>query len=323
MQEVFNKITELIRSNDEIYIMTHRNPDFDGMGSSIALQQIINKFNKKSYIVKNFKDTDKSLNKAYNYMKNNGINHKFITKSDALKNITEDTLLIILDTQKEQLLELPELLDKTHKVVLLDHHIKGKNSINDCILSYINVNLSSIVEFISDYIKYLNFNINPLIATFLIVGLEIDTNNFKLKTTAKTYETAAFLTKMGADNVIKQELLQEEKDNYIKRQQLIAKSYMINENMSICVAGEEIYTNQDLASIAEKILQFENVEASFVIGKISKDVVGISARSIGTINVEKIMSQLGGGGHINEAATQLIDIEITAAKEELLNIIGG
>lgn len=322
MEQIFNKLTELIKNNDNIYLMTHHNPDFDGMGSAIALQQIINKFNKKSYIVRNSKDNDKSLNKAYKYMAEKNINYIFINKTEALNIINENSLLIILDTQKEQLLEQPKLLEITKKVIVLDHHIKSKDSIKSEI-SYINSNLSSTVELITHYIKYLNHTIDPLIATFLLIGLEIDTNNFKLKTTDKTYETAAILARQGADNIIKQELLQEEKQIYIQKQRLIENSYMINDNMSLCIADDNIYANQDLAIIALKLLQFENVEASFVIGKIKQNVIGISARSIGKIDVEDIMRKLGGGGHLNEAAAQFEDNTIEEVKQKLLDVLGG
>lgn len=323
MEQIFNKLTELIKTYDDIYIMTHYNPDYDGMGSAIALQQVINKFKKKSYIVKNVRDTDKSLNKAYKYMEEKNIEHYFISKTDALNNINENSLLIILDTHKKQLVELPNLIDKTDNVVVLDHHIKSKDNIKEGILSYINSNLSSTVEFIAHYMRYLNFTTDPLIATFLLIGLEIDTNNFRLKTTDKTYETAAFLARQGADNIIKQELLQEEKENYVEKQKLIEQSYMINDNMALCVAEDKLYANQDLASVAEKLLQFENVEASFVIGKLKDEKIGISARSIGKIDVESIMRKLGGGGHLNEAATQIENSTLEQVKQELIDVLGG
>jgi len=322
MEQIFNKLTELIKNNDEIILMTHYSPDFDGMGASLALQQIINKFNKKSCIVRNAKDTDKALNKAYNYMIEKKIQHNFINKTDVLELANKNSLVIILDTQKKQLVEQPKLLEITNNIVVLDHHIKSKDSIKANI-SYINSTLSSTVEFIAHYMRYLNFNIDPLLATFLLIGLEIDTNNFTQKTTDKTYETAAFLSRQGADNVIKQEILQEEKENYIRKQKIIEKSTMVNDNIALCIANDEIYANQDLASIALKLLQFEDVEASFVIGKLKDNKIGISARSISKIDVEKIMKQLGGGGHLNEAATQIENSTIEEVKKQLLDIIGG
>lgn len=321
MEEIFNSLTQLIKEHNSILIMTHRNPDFDGMGSALGLQQIINSFKKESYICINNSEKNSSLKKSYDLIKENNLYFNTIKKTNVEKLINDDTLLIILDTHKKEMTEIPELVDKVKNIIVIDHHIKSKDHINDITLSYINSGLSSTVEFMANYIKYLNKQIDPLFATFMLVGLEIDTNNFRLKTTDKAYEAAAFLSKLGADNILKQELLQENKEIYIKRQKLIEKSFMINQNMTLCILDNKIYENKDLAAIAEELLQFENVEASFVIGNISKDIVGISARSIGKINVEEIMAKLGGGGHYTEAATQIKEKTINEVQELLLNVL--
>ena len=219
------------------------------------------------------------------------------------------------------MVELPKLLKKSNNIIVVDHHIKSKDYIKNSIINYINSNLSSTVEFIVGYIKFLNRTVNPKIATFLLVGIEIDTNKYKLKTTEHTYESAAFLSKMGADNILKQEILKESMEEYLKKTKFIEKSYMVNDNMALCVIETEILQKQKLAQIAEELLQFENVEASFVVGKIGNNLVGISARSIGNVNVEKIMSILGGGGHINEAATQIESLSIKDVKDKLLEVI--
>ena len=321
MEEIFNSLTQLIKEHNSILIMTHRNPDFDGMGSALGLQQIINSFKKESYICINNSEKNSSLKKSYDLIKENNLYFNTVKKTNVEKLINDDTLLIILDTHKKEMTEIPELIDKVKNIIVIDHHIKSKDHINDITLSYINSGLSSTVEFMANYIKYLNKQIDPLFATIMLVGLEIDTNNFRLKTTDKTYEAAAFLSKLGANNILKQELLQENKEIYIKRQKLIEKSFMINKNMTLCILDSKIYENKDLAAIAEELLQFENVEASFVIGNISKDIVGISARSIGKINVEEIMAKLGGGGHYTEAATQIKEKTINEVQELLLNVL--
>ena len=321
MEEIFNSLTQLIKEHNSILIMTHRNPDFDGMGSALGLQQIINSFKKESYICINNSEKNSSIKKSYDLIKENNLYFNTVKKTNVEKLINDDTLLIILDTHKKEMTEIPELIDKVKNIIVIDHHIKSKDHINDITLSYINSGLSSTVEFMANYIKYLNKQIDPLFATIMLVGLEIDTNNFRLKTTDKTYEAAAFLSKLGADNILKQELLQENKEIYIKRQKLVEKSFMINQNMTLCILDNKIYENKDLAAIAEELLQFENVEASFVIGNISKNIVGISARSIGKINVEEIMAKLGGGGHYTEAATQIKEKTIKEVQELLLNVL--
>jgi len=321
MEQILNNLTKIIKEHNKFIIMTHKNPDFDGMGSAIALQQIINSFGKENYILVNKKELDNSLKKAFDLLSEKSINHNVILKSEVDKYIDEDTVLIILDTHKAVIVEDDDLLNKTEKIVVIDHHIKSNEYIKSLMFNYINSNLSSTVEFICSYLKYLNKIVEPIIATFLLVGLEIDTNNFKLKTTDKTYEAAAFLTRLGADNILKQELLQESMESYIKRSKLIEKSFMINENMALCLADNKIYKKQDLATIAEELLQFENVDASFVIGNISDSEVGVSARSIGNINVEEIMSKLGGGGHMTEAASQIKDKTILEVKDMLKEVI--
>lgn len=322
MEQIFRTLTQLIKKYDTILLMTHKSPDFDGISSALALQSVITSFKKESYIICNSRKKDKSLEKAYHYMDENTIDYKFLNKQSINKYINENTLLIILDTHKRSMVEEESLIDKVENIVVIDHHIKSKDYIKKNILSYINANLSSTVEFMAHYLRFLNKTVPNLIATFMLVGLEIDTNNFKLKTTEKTYETAALLSRLGADNIIKQELLQETKNDYLRRQKIIEKSLMITSNMALCVAETEIYQKQDLASIAEELLQFENVEASFAIGKVSSKQVGISARSLGKINVEEIMEQLGGGGHLTEAATEM-NCSVLEAEKQLLELVGG
>lgn len=323
MEQIFKTLTQLIKNHDDILIMTHKNPDFDGMGSAIGLQQIIHGFKKNSYIVLNSNEKNKSLDESYELLKKNDLYFNSILKTKATNIIKEDTLLIILDTHKAEMAESPELINKSKNIVVIDHHIKSKDYIKDATLTYINANLSSTVEFVTKYFKYLNKTVDPIIATFMLVGLEIDTNNYRLKTTKDTYEAASFLSQLGADNVLKQELLQENKEDYIKRQELIKKSYMINDNMALCIADNEIYKSKDLAYIAEQLLQFENVAASFVIGYLNKDTIGISARSLGNINVEEIMAKLGGGGHLTEAATQIKNSTLKKVEKQLIEQIGG
>ena len=323
MEQIFKTLTELIKKFDNILIMTHKNPDFDGMGSAIGLQQVIHSFKKNSYICINSNERNKALLKSYQLLKENDIYFNTVLKSKTETLINDDTLLIILDTHRQEITEVPQLIDKMENVVVIDHHNKSKHYIKEGILSYINANLSSTVEFMANYIKYLNKKIDPLVATLMLIGLEIDTNNFRLKTTDKTYEAAAFLTQLGANNAFKQELMQENKEDYIKRQKLIEKSYMVTSNIALCIADDDFYETKDLASIAEQLLQFENVEASFVIGKLSEKVIGISARSISNINVEQYMAKLGGGGHLNEAATQIENSTIKQVQKQLIALIGG
>lgn len=321
MVDVFQNLTEMIKKYNMIYIMTHKNPDLDGLGASICLYEIITSFKKECYIIDTNESKDSSVLKMYELLKEHKIEIKEKTETQALKTLNSDTLLIILDVHKQEMVKSKKILEKSAHVIILDHHIKGSNYIKETEFSYINSNISSVTELMVYYLKYLNKQINSVIATIMLTGIEIDTSNYKLKTTEKTYEAAAILTSMGADAILKQELLKETKEAYLKRSYFVDKSEMINDKMALCIMDEAIYTPKDLAEIAEQLLQFDKVEASFTIGKIEKNIVGVSARSLGNVNVEEIMSRLGGGGHLTDAAAQISNQNIEEVKEQILQII--
>lgn len=319
MEETFKELTKLIKSCEKIIFMTHQNMDLDGFSSILALSEIVSSFKKENYILIDNKQNDASIKKAFKLLKQNKLEFNYIYKKDVLRLLDNSTILIVLDVHRPNLTEMPTLLSKTKNVVVIDHHLKCKQYIQDTLINYLNSNMSSTIEIISNYLKYLNKTISPIIATMMLAGMEIDTNSFNVKTTSQTFETAAFLINMGADNILKQELLKEDRAEYIERQRYIESSYMINENMIICPLDNKIFDNNTLAQIAEDLLQFDNVKVSFCIGYISKNKVGISARSIGDYDVEKIMKNLGGGGHLTEAATQIKNVNIESSINLLIN----
>lgn len=321
MTEIFQSLTEYIKKFPKIYIMTHKNPDLDGLGASICLYTIIKSFGKDCFVIDTNDSKNRTVEKMYEILKTKELVIEQKKEKNALQELNEETLLIILDVHKKEMVESETLLQKSKHVIVIDHHIKGSSYIKTADLSYINSGISSVTELMVYYLKYLNRTVDPVIATIMITGIEIDTNNYKLKTTEKTYGAGAILTSMGADSILKQELLKEDKDAYLKRSDFVKNSSMINKNTALCTMDAEIYTPKDLAEIAEQLLQFDNVEVSFSIGKIKENVIGISARSLGNIDVEKIMEQLGGGGHKTDAASQLVDITIEEAKKRIIEIV--
>lgn len=321
MTEVFKNLTNLIKKYNKIYLMTHKNPDLDGLGACICFYEIIKSFKKECYIIGTEKISGSTVIKMYEKIKESNIQIDFLLKKEALKKVNEETLLIVMDVHKQDMTEMPELIDVVKHVAILDHHIKGENYIKNTEFSYLNSNLSSMIEFSTYYLKYLNKVVDPLIATIMLTGMEIDTNGYNLKTTEKTYEAAALLLKLGADSIVKQDILKENKKDYVKRSDLVKNSYMINKNMAMCTLDEEFYTPKDLAAISEQLLQFTDVEASFTIGKLNETTVGVSARSIGNIDVEVIMKKIGGGGHTTEAAAQLHNVSIKNVKKQIKMIV--
>lgn len=321
MTDIFKSLTQYIKNNDKIYIMTHKNPDLDGLGSAIALYTIVKSFHKECYIIDTEDEKNSTVKKMEEILEQNHIEIEKKTEADLQNEDLDRVLLIIVDVHKKELIESPNLLDRINHVIVLDHHIKGSSYITKTILSYINSHMSSVTEFMVYYLKYLNKSVDPVIATIMITGIEIDTNSYKLKTTEKTYEAAAILASFGADSILKQELLKENKEVYLRRSQFVKESYMINQVMAMCTLDEKIYVPKDLAEIAEQLLQFNDVEASFVVGKLKEDVVGISARSLGNVDVETVMEELGGGGHLTDAACQLKNCSIEEAKNKVIKIV--
>ncbi len=321
MGETFKQLTQLIKNCDKIIFMTHQNMDLDGFASILALSSVANSLKKDNYILIDNNPRNSSIKKSINKLKESKLEFNYIYKKDILNYLTEQTIIIILDVHKPAMVEMPSLLTKTNNIIVIDHHIKCKQYIQNTILNYINSNMSSTIEIISGYLKFMNKSVDPVIATMMLAGMEIDTNSFNVKTSATTYETAAFLMNMGADNVLKQELLKEDKDEYMSRQKYIENSYMLNNKIAICTLDTKIVDNNTLAQIAEDLLQFDNVESAYCIGYISKNKVGISARSLGKEDVEHIIKNLGGGGHSTEAATQIKNVNIESALNMLMNEI--
>lgn len=321
MEEFFKQLTKQIKDCEKIIFMTHQNMDLDGFASILALSEVADSFKKVNYILINNKFTNTSINKSLDKLKSEQLFFNYIYKKDVTKVLTDKAIIIVLDVHKPSMVEMPSLLEKCPNIIVIDHHIKCKQYIQNTVLNYINSNMSSTIEIISKYLKFLNKKVNPIVATMMLAGMEIDTNSFNVKTNASTFSSAAFLMDMGADNILKQELLKEDKDEYIIRQKYIENSYMLNNKIAICTLDNKIVDNKILAQIAENLLQFDNVEIAYAIGYVSKNKVGISARSIGKYNVEPIMKNLFGGGHATEAATQIKNVNIESALNMLMNEI--
>lgn len=318
METLFEKLNSIINEYDSFIIMGHKDPDLDSLGSSLGLCEIIESFGKKAYLFlddKHLDDYNSNINQAFEKMEKDIV----CVNERSYKNIEGKILLIITDVHSQDRLEyskLPDLFD----TIVLDHHIKNKNYIKDTKFLYIDSNLSSMSELITYYSEYVNIDLDNVIATILLAGIEIDTNGFNLKTTSRTYEAASTLMEMGADTILKQELLKETKEDYIKRASFIRNSFMITDNIAMCIINHQC-SNVELAEVAEELLTFEDVEASFVVGKLKENLVGVSARSLGEIDVSVVMKALGGGGHSSNAATQIKDKTIKEVKQDIIEII--
>ena len=307
MRDVFEKLNENIKKHDEIIIMTHARPDLDGMGSALVLYKIVKSMNKPCYIVSPKEKIYRSLDKAMNLLYKNDIKFNLKTADEIINSKFSNPLLFVLDTQKPELVESERVLEYIKDKIVIDHHIGTLDTIDDAIYKYDDANKSSIAEVMAEYLKFLDLKIEPLIMTVLFAGMVVDTSSFSIKTTAHTFDMAAFLAKNGADFVLMQELLKEPKEEMTQRYVYINNSEEVLKDVLICKMDDKVHGNVDIALLAKELLKFEDVKASFAVGKLSHKIVGISARSMGEINVGEIMEKFGGGGHLTDAAAQIKD----------------
>ncbi len=320
MKHIYEQITEQIENHDQFIILAHKSIDLDAYGSALGMYQIIKSYGKSAVIVMESRPKNRSIQKSMQLLKEKQMEIVYTTK-DKINFPKEKTLVIILDTNKKELLEVPNILEQYPDCILLDHHIESESTIHNIILKHIDNTASSASEIVTRYLKTLKIEVAPEIATILLTGIVVDTNNFNIKTTSKTYEAASYLMTLGASNIEKQTLLKENREDYFTRQDFVKKSVMINKHMALCVMDHNRYQNHQLALIAEDLLQFDAVEASFTIGFIGKKLVGISARSVGEIDVEKYMRAMGGGGHKTDAACVIRTSNIQKVKRRLLKLI--
>lgn len=311
------KIEELIKSSSEVFITAHKNIDFDALGSILGMYYIANKIGKNVHIVIDDEDYSKEMRRAISSIKKLDIIPESF--NDIKDKIDNKSLLIVTDVNVSKRLQNNRLLEIRNKIVI-DHHIETKDSI-DTMHKYIDISSSSACEMVLKLINNLNIYIPSEIATIMLAGIYIDTNGFSLKTTKDTHESASLLYQFGADTNESQYLLKQNFNEYRRIQKLVLDTEFYD-NIAIAT-GEGKYFTTDLAKSSDTLLRFNSVEASFTIAKLDDDIIGISARSLGNIDVANIMSKFNGGGHKTDAAAQIRDCKVSDIKEKLLEYLGG
>ena len=319
---VAEALQELMHVASNIIIMGHTNSDIDAMGSAMGVYRIAKFLEKEVYIVNETNGT--SLDNFINDLKENEeYKDVLIDKSTALNKINQDSLLVVVDTDKRNYVEVPELLEKTDKIVVIDHHRRGTDYIENAILTFHEVYASSACELVTELIEYSENDIK--LTTFeveaLYAGIMMDTKNFTFKTGVRTFEAAAYLRKCGVDIIKVKKWFQSDLETYNKISEIVAKSEIIDGNIAISIYDEEdADANITCAKAADELLTISNITASFVIGKMGEQIC-ISGRSIGDINVQLILEKLGGGGHITVAGAQIEGMTQEEVKQELINRI--
>ena len=319
---VAKALEEIIKESKNIIIMGHKNVDIDSMGSSIGIYKLAKSLEKDVNII--YTNSGSLSNNYIEIIKaQETYKDAFINKVEALNKITEETLLIILDTNKKNHVEIPELLEKTNKIVVIDHHRKSPDYIENAILTFHEVYASSVAELVTEILQYVQCNISltSIEAEGLYAGIMTDTKNFTFKTGVRTFEAAAYLRKCGVDILRVKKWFQSDLKSYNQIAEIVKNSEIINNSIAISICeNEDKNVNLICAKAADELLTVSEVNASFVLGKTGEKVL-VSGRSIGDINVQVILEKLGGGGHITVAGAQLEGFSLEEAKKELINKI--
>lgn len=306
-----------INKAKKVFLIAHKDLDLDAISSCIAMSYLLKKIKKESFII--IDDTTNELGVEKVLRELDGC-YKIITSSELEDNKhkkNKKNLLIVLDTNKKDLLQNKEVLDNFDKKIVIDHHELGKNSIYDA-YQIVDSNCSSASQMIVQILNEYKIEITPYLATILLSGIVLDTNNFTLNTNEETFYSAYYLTVYGASNKKVHYLLKQDIDQYVEQQKLLTNIEIIDNKIAIAKGTPHAtYRREDLARIAETLLLFENIELSLVIGKVNKEDVGISARSFGNIDVEELLTNLGGGGNKQYGAASIKNKKISEVVEKV------
>ena len=316
---VANALQELMEEAEDIFIMGHTNSDIDAMGASLGVYRLARTIGKKAYIVST--PAGAALDAFMQAAKQEEEYQKaIIGKEEAIEKINENSLLVVVDTHKTSYVDVPELLQKTNKIVIIDHHRRGTDFIENALLTFHEVYASSACELVTELLEYSEqeIKLTQIETEGLYAGIMMDTKNFTFKTGVRTFEAAAYLRKCGVDIIKVKKWFQSDLETYNKISQIVANAEIVNDTIGISMyEKEEPDTGIICAKAADELLTISDITASFVIGNLGNKIC-ISGRSIGDINVQVILEKLGGGGHITLAGAQVEGMSIEEVKQELI-----
>ncbi|WP_044641403.1 DHH family phosphoesterase [Risungbinella massiliensis] len=320
---ISQSMSKLIHSCSRVLVMGHKNPDMDAIGSAIGVMKLARIHEKESFLI--LDEENSSIDRLMVSIRENEFYRKrIISPLDAYEWLNDsDTLLVIVDTHKPSLVIDPKLLEGEMKIVVIDHHRRGEDFVDHAVITYVEPYSSSTCELVTELIQYQNksFAMDSLEATALLTGIVVDTQNFTVRAGSRTFEAASYLRQQGADLMMVRALLKEDLEHFLKRAELIRNTELLNKKFAVAIGKDnEIYDQLQIAQAADTLLHMKDIVASFVIGKRADGLVSISARSDGKLNVQVLMEEFQGGGHLTNAAAQ-IQGGLEEAKEKLVNLL--
>ncbi|MGL6201960.1 MAG: DHH family phosphoesterase [Lachnospiraceae bacterium] len=315
---------EIMMTKDKVFIMGHQLGDVDSFGAAIGIYRVAQAMDKKAYIIIN--EITTSIRQFYDTFSEDSAYPKdlFISSRDVDNLVDDNMMVVVVDTNKPEMTECDRLLNMTKTIVVLDHHRQSSTPIENTVLSYIEPYASSTCEMVAEVVQYIeeDIKLSRIEASCMYAGIMIDTNNFTVRTGVRTFEAAAYLRRNGADLTYVRKLFRDDMEAYKAKAEIIGHVEMYREEFAIASSEELDIDSPTIigAQVANELLNIEGVRASFVL-TVYKDRIYVSARSIDEINVQIIMEQLGGGGHMNSAGTQFDYSDLSRAVRTLKETI--
>ena len=323
-------LREFITVKDKIFVMGHKLTDVDAFGAAMGIYRAALALEKRAYIVIN--EVSASLRPLYELFEQDSAypDDLFLTSSQAMNMADENSMVVVVDTNRPMMTECEDLLKTTKTIVVLDHHRQSSDNIDNALLSYIEPYASSACEMVSEVLQYIvdGIKIPKIEASSLYAGIMIDTNNFVNSTGVRTFEAAAFLRRSGADITLVRKLFRDDMESYRAKAEIISSAEVYRNKFAIA-RGVDLHIESPTiigAQAANELLDISAIKASFVLTEYNGRIY-VSARSIDEVNVQIIMERLGGGGHMNASGAQFnhtdMDEAVACLKQVIDEMIEG
>lgn len=317
-------ISDKIRSVDQVFVVGHKNLDMDALGSAVGMQLFASNITEDSYAVYDADQMSPDIERAINFLEKEGVT-KLLPLSDAMRLVTKRSLLILVDHSKTALTLSKGFYDLFTQTIVIDHHRRDQDFPENAVITYIESGASSASELVTELIQFQNSKKNRLSrmqASVLMAGMMLDTKNFTSRVTSRTFDVASYLRTRGSDSIAIQEIAATDFEEYREVNELILQGHKLGSDILIAQAKDSMsYDTVVISKAADAMLAMSGIEASFVLAKNTQGFISISARSRSKINVQRIMEELGGGGHFNLAAAQIENMSLSEAGEKLTQLV--
>ena len=317
-------ISDKIRSVDQVFVVGHKNLDMDALGSAVGMQLFASNVTENSYALYDEEQMSPDIERAVSFLEKEGVT-KLLSVKDAMGMVTNRSLLILVDHSKTALTLSKDFYDLFIQTIVIDHHRRDQDFPDNAVITYIESGASSASELVTELLQFQNSKKNRLSrmqASVLMAGMMLDTKNFTSRVTSRTFDVASYLRTRGSDSIAIQEIAATDFEEYREVNELILQGRKLGSDVLIAEAKDsKCYDTVVISKAADAMLAMSGIEASFVLAKNTQGFISISARSRSKLNVQRIMEELGGGGHFNLAAAQIKDLTLSEAGEKLTEIV--